>query len=102
ASVEYPTSSSGLMYASDLNGDGYLDLVVGALEVDVLLGKADGTFSPYTRYIVVGTSGFLLADMNSDGSADVAGADVYGSTLSVLLNARGSRSGSPVSLIRRS
>jgi Bacterial Ig-like domain (group 3)/FG-GAP-like repeat/FG-GAP repeat len=60
--------------AADVNGDGDLDLVVvGLKQVDVLLGKGDGTFqSPKVRTITSGTThGVALADVNGDGKVDL-------------------------------
>ena len=70
--------------ARDLNRDGAQDLIVahadaGDLEytngaVDVLLGKADGTFASFVRYDagVFGQVTVVAGDFNADGLADVA------------------------------
>ncbi len=60
--------------AADVNGDGNLDLVVvGLKQIDVLLGKGDGTFQPpIVRTIQAGTThGVALADVNGDGKVDL-------------------------------
>jgi Bacterial Ig-like domain (group 3)/FG-GAP-like repeat len=67
--------------ASDLNGDGKLDLVAALLgptnargnAVEVLLGKGDGTFSAESP-IVVGNIPYSVAvgDLNGDGKPDLA------------------------------
>ncbi len=76
--------------ASDLNGDGPLDLVVAdyaANEISVLQGKGDGTFQNPVSY-PVGTNphGIALGDFNGDGAPDVAVANWGDATVSVLLN----------------
>jgi hypothetical protein len=79
--------------ATDLNGDGKLDLAVldsnpGSSDLLwVLLGKGDGTFQPA---IGGGPSGTMLGalgytDLNRDGKQDVLIADSQGSAISVLL-----------------
>jgi len=74
----------------DFNGDGILDLAVGAdgsSAVDILLGNGDGTFQPQIEY-PVGNQPLSLAtgDFNGDGIVDLAvlnSATI--STVSVLL-----------------
>jgi len=60
----------------DFNGDGRLDLVVANSSdntVSVLLGKADGTFSPHVDY-ATGTypASVAVGDFNNDGNLDFA------------------------------
>jgi FG-GAP-like repeat/Bacterial Ig-like domain (group 3) len=60
--------------AGDLNADGNLDLAVSGLsQIDVLLGKGDGTFqTPIVQTIPSGlTHGIVLADVNLDGKVDL-------------------------------
>jgi hypothetical protein len=61
--------------ASDLRGDGRLDLVVSSFGdgLDVLLGNGDGTFQSAVRY-QGGTTWATVADLNGDGIPDVASA----------------------------
>lgn len=62
----------------DVNGDGILDLVAGAVGIDaensslvVLLGNGDGTFgSPLTTAADPWTAPAAIADFNLDGKAD--------------------------------
>jgi hypothetical protein len=77
------------MATGDLNGDGFVDLVVqnyNAGTVSVLLGKGDGTFQPQVTY-TVGTlpERVLLTDLNGDGKLDMVVANTGSNTISVLL-----------------
>jgi hypothetical protein len=62
--------------ASDLNGDGYLDLVTGNYSdysISVLLGKGDGTFKAKQDYAVGSApSSVIASDLNGDGYPDLA------------------------------
>src|ERR1700674_50234 len=85
----YPTSIA----VADFNRDGHLDLAVanGGAEsgnsVSVLLGKGDGTFQPKADYAVgYDPRAITAADLNGDGSMDIATADYVSGTTSVLLN----------------
>jgi len=55
--------------------------------VSVLLGTGNGTFAAKTDY-AVGDSpiSVALGDLNGDGTLDVATANYYSDTVSVLLN----------------
>jgi hypothetical protein len=64
---------------ADVNGDGYLDLLVSSRNGStfaVLLGNADGSFqSPFYQSLSAGFThmyGILSADWNNDGRSDVA------------------------------
>jgi flagellin-like hook-associated protein FlgL len=58
----------------DLNGDGYLDVVVSSEYglISVLLGNGDGSFRKSAEYTVAeGTYGVTLGDLNGDGALDI-------------------------------
>jgi len=70
----YASDQVVALAAADVNADGNLDLVVSGLsQIDVLLGKGDGTFqTPIGQTIPSGlTHGIALADVNGDGTVDL-------------------------------
>ncbi|MEZ4311103.1 MAG: VCBS repeat-containing protein [Polyangiaceae bacterium] len=76
--------------ASDLNGDGIVDLAVAnaaSHELRIVLGQGDGTFGDPTDY-TVDTLPFAIAatDMNGDGDVDLAVTSYDKSTVTVLTN----------------
>jgi hypothetical protein len=58
---------------ADFNNDGRADVATAGLDVEILLGKGDGTFLPNKKY-AVGTSltGITTADFNNDAKLDIA------------------------------
>ncbi len=79
---------------ADFNGDGRLDLVVGASgtsgsEIVIYLGNGDGTFQAGATYPVGGSGvpgSIVVADYNGDGKLDLAVANGYSSNgVSILL-----------------
>ena len=73
----------------DLNGDGFIDLVVGDLQtnnVTVSLGNGDGTFQTGSAYTVGinAPSAVALADMNGDGKLDIVVTDQGGTNIAIL------------------
>jgi hypothetical protein len=81
--VVYPLGISGSgnalasLTAGDFNGDGIVDLMVGlppTNEVELLLGKGDGSFQKPTVVAGVRYSNFGTADLNQDGILDLVGA----------------------------
>lgn len=88
--LQSPTVPAAVEIA-DLNGDGALDLSVGAgetFQVSVLLGMGDGTFEPATTYFADGfvPSGVRSADFDGDGAIDLVVANSSSSTVAILLN----------------
>jgi hypothetical protein len=77
-------ADSNAISASDLNGDGKLDLVLS--DRSVLLGNGDGTFQAAQSYKATGSAGIseVVADLNGDGKPDLVVADSFGVT--ALLN----------------
>ena len=72
----------------DLNGDGNLDIVVGATSgssVAVLLGNGDGSFAAATTY-ASGANPFnvVVADFDHDSKLDIAVPNSSGTTISIL------------------
>lgn len=78
---------------ADLNGDGNPDVVTGdstgssPRNVNVLLGKGDGTFAAPVRYSTGGSGEgqIALGDFNGDGKVDIAVVNQADSTISLLL-----------------
>jgi hypothetical protein len=88
---------------ADVNGDGYLDLLLSNLcehdnrtcgspdangGVTVLLGNGDGTFKNPINYSSGGpdTVSVAIADVNGDGRLDLVALNIGSSTVGVLLN----------------
>jgi hypothetical protein len=77
---------------SDLNGDGFKDLVLTTADanfgggISVLMGLADGAFTSRTDYPLPGRPGFVrVADVNLDGFPDIVAVASNGGSLWMLL-----------------
>lgn len=78
---------------ADFNDDGNLDVVTAdgivrpLIDPTILLGKGDGAFDvPYHFVTDYGPGTLLLGDFNKDDATDLATANIYSSTVSVLLS----------------
>jgi hypothetical protein len=82
--TSYPSSNQPfLLAAADFNQDGKLDLAFAGIcgdtcgQVSVLLGKGDGTFTAGSPFSAGGVpSEWTVADLNGDGVADLAFANM--------------------------
>ncbi len=71
---DYSDIFGPFLAAADLNGDGVPDLITNETGVlRVMFGNGNGTFrqGPTTVTILTGGAGFVVADVNGDGKADV-------------------------------
>ncbi|HEV8699961.1 MAG TPA: FG-GAP-like repeat-containing protein [Candidatus Polarisedimenticolia bacterium] len=77
----------------DLDSDGLLDLIVSSSDiagvastVSVFLSRGGGTFDPIVQYPLAGSSrGIVVADLDGDGTLDVALADTVSGDIPILL-----------------
>jgi hypothetical protein len=92
--VSYPVGTTlNSVYAVDVNGDGFLDLVATGTNVDggivaILLGNSNGsgTFATPTTVKTDGSPYFAaFGDLNGDGNVDVAVAEANGSVYAGLI-----------------
>jgi len=73
---------------ADFNGDGELDFAVTEFisgQVQILLGKGDGTFQLFQTYPACSAHGLASGDFNGDGILDLAVADAGCGQVSILL-----------------
>lgn len=79
------------MAAADLNGDGFIDLVVAnqtSKNLTIFMGNGDGTFTPTNSSPATGNdpSAIAIGDFNGDGNLDLAVTNQNDNTVSILLN----------------
>ncbi len=95
AQTSYSSGGANLSYiaASDVNGDGKVDLLVANFNtsvgsVGVLYGNGDGTFGAATTYTVGNSpASIAVGDFNGDGRADLAIANDGSASVGLLLGA---------------
>lgn len=88
--------SAQVALAGDFNNDGKQDVAVGVTsgdgsgEVDICLGKGDGTFSrPVVTKSVTAVTELLAGDFNNDGALDLAMGDGLGNVTIFINRGRG-------------
>ncbi len=100
AAVTYPSTPWGGLAPGDFNGDGKLDLAVAGCNMDsgtcpgsvgILFNEGDGVFSTQTVSYPVGNfpTAPAVADFDEDGRLDLAVANDFDGTASVLMNQGG-------------
>jgi hypothetical protein len=69
------SGGDGALAIGDFNHDGKMDVALVSKELDIFLGKGDGTFHVPIRIAIPGEDGLnsiTLADFNGDGQIDIA------------------------------
>jgi hypothetical protein len=90
----YGPTGSSILGAADFNGDGHLDLYVGAADkygpfFEVLLGNGDGIFSGGSgQQFDCGQSQPAVGDFNEDGLVDIAVIDGCDGVVDIFLNSK--------------
>ncbi len=95
-----PAANTSNLTVTDLNDDGYADIIGGADPLPVFLNDGDGTFTLWGSFDI-GTTPLgvpPVADFNEDGVVDVATADFSDDTVSVLLGDEAGLSVTPTSI----
>jgi hypothetical protein len=110
ASYTTGVNTQGIAVA-DFNCDGKQDLVVSATgsqhagvgnQVSILLGNGNGTFQAPTNFTYspsASPDGVVVADFNGDGKEDLAIANYYANTVSVLLGNGNGTFGNPTNYV---
>lgn len=76
------SGGDGALAIGDFNHDGKMDVALVSKELDIFLGKGDGTFQAPIRITIPGEdllNSITLADFNGDGQTDIAltGGDLH-------------------------
>ena len=74
APINFAASDVSALVATDLNGDGIVDLLANSANLTVLFGNGNGTFQPAVA--IPGPSPAAVADFNGDGIVDIATPDL--------------------------
>jgi hypothetical protein len=89
-SQTFVSAANNFPYATDLNGDGNLD-IVAVSHTDsigsIIFGNGTGGFSPSTSFAVGnGPQTLSVADLNNDGKQDLVTPNYYGGDITVSIN----------------
>ncbi len=89
----YPFSGNGVASpneGADFNGDGFIDLAVGATATDklrILLGDGSGGFTSVVEYTGgLGMRGVTVMDIDGDGDDDICTSNISSNNITVFLN----------------
>jgi hypothetical protein len=98
--VDYPTGKTPTaVIVGDINHDGKFDIITaniwgndpdlvhtGGDSISILLGNGDGTFQPKVDFTVgQGPYAIFMGDFDGDGKRDLATANLFDDTVSILL-----------------
>lgn len=76
------------LYSADINGDGYLDLIVATIsgELTLLINNRDGSFSTEKILLEPGLQNVHGGDIDNDGDHDLITLNSYNNTLNIFFN----------------
>lgn len=97
-SMDFLRERAGALTASDLNNDGFTDLIttLGLAPISVLINLGNGTFSEPTSYLTSRTGVVVAADVDNDGDADLITPMIDTTRVGVMLNSGGGVFAAPV------
>jgi len=97
-SMDLLRERAGTLTASDLNNDGFTDLIttLGFAPISVLINLGNGTFSEPTSYPTSRTGVVVAADVDNDGDADLITPMIDTGQVGVMLNSGGGVFATPV------